>query len=232
MISHAKDATRIANFGTDFDCIGTQAIETSEGAEARRVTLEGREQLEVYDNQKRLVFRFDTVTGEATLNVPQGDLKLNCERGDIELNAAGAVRTKSRAFEVFTTQRVVFAVIGQLGRALSRLVMKDGGLQAECPSVNLKARDIAMNCDKSRLQSRRCEIDSETTRLRSQRHTTETEVLQESSTTRFQDTKDMSQVRTGRARTLIAGLCQFRAKKAMMRSEEDFKITGDKVHLG
>jgi hypothetical protein len=40
------------------------------------------------------------------------------------------------------------------------------------------------------------------------------------------------QVKAGRMRALLAGTYHFKAKKAFMKAEDDFKVNADKIHLG
>ena len=96
-------------------------LTTSEGASARCVEFEQREQLEVRDANQQLVFRFDPQTGQATLNVPQGNLRLVCETGDIELEAAGAIRTRSEQVDIEAREKLSLSVLSNLGRCISRL---------------------------------------------------------------------------------------------------------------
>ena len=41
-----------------------------------------------------------------------------------------------------------------------------------------------------------------------------------------------AQLTAGRVRSLIEGAYQLRSKEAFLKSEEDFKIDGEKIHLG
>lgn len=48
----------------------------------------------------------------------------------------------------------------------------------------------------------------------------------------YRTVKQLTQLRTGRLRTLVDETYQFKADKVFMKSEEDFKIKGEKIHLG
>ena len=43
---------------------------------------------------------------------------------------------------------------------------------------------------------------------------------------------ELTQLKTGRMRTLVDETYQFKANKAFMKSEDDFKIKGEKIYLG
>ena len=48
----------------------------------------------------------------------------------------------------------------------------------------------------------------------------------------YRTVEQLSQLKTGRMRTLIESTYHLKAKKAFLRSEEDFKVKADKIHLG
>jgi hypothetical protein len=48
----------------------------------------------------------------------------------------------------------------------------------------------------------------------------------------YRTVKQLTQLRTGRLRTLVDETYQFKADKVFMKSEDDFKVKGEKIHLG
>jgi len=48
----------------------------------------------------------------------------------------------------------------------------------------------------------------------------------------YRNVTQLTQLRTGRMRTLVDETYQFKANKAFMKAEDDFKIKGEKIHLG
>ena len=48
----------------------------------------------------------------------------------------------------------------------------------------------------------------------------------------YRTVAQLTQLRTGRMRTLVDETYQFKADKVFMKSEDDFKIKGEKIHLG
>lgn len=207
-------------------------VETSCGASARKVEREGREQLEVYDSQDQLMFRFDPLTGGATLNVPKGNLSLNCEQGDIELNAAGAVRTSCRDFDVLATKRVSIALVEGVKKCLSRLLFRGGSIETKSSDVCIRAKNTKIESQETSIRGHRYDVKSDAIKMKSTRQAIETDVLEESSIRRMQKTESVSEIKAGRVRTIVSGLLQYRAKKAMMSAEGDYKINGEKIHLG
>jgi hypothetical protein len=48
----------------------------------------------------------------------------------------------------------------------------------------------------------------------------------------YRTVAQLTQLRSGRMRTLVDETYQFKANKAFLKSEDDFKIKGEKIHLG
>jgi hypothetical protein len=48
----------------------------------------------------------------------------------------------------------------------------------------------------------------------------------------YRTVEQLSQLKTGRMRTLVDSTFHFKAKKAFLKAEEDYKIKAEKIHLG
>lgn len=65
-----------------------------------------------------------------------------------------------------------------------------------------------------------------------QRLETFTDTLIEQAKNVYRSVAQLTQLRTGRMRTFVDETYQFKANKAFLKSEDDFKIKGEKIHLG
>jgi hypothetical protein len=48
----------------------------------------------------------------------------------------------------------------------------------------------------------------------------------------YNTVEQLSQLKTGRMRTLVKSTFHLKAKNSMLKSEEDFKVRAEKIHLG
>ena len=48
----------------------------------------------------------------------------------------------------------------------------------------------------------------------------------------YRTISELSQLKAGRQRTLIENSCHMKARKMILKSETDFKVKADKIHLG
>ncbi len=58
------------------------------------------------------------------------------------------------------------------------------------------------------------------------------ETLVEKARNTYRTVEQLTQLRAGRMRTLVDQTFQFKSRKVLLKSEEDFKIRGERIHLG
>jgi hypothetical protein len=75
-------------------------------------------------------------------------------------------------------------------------------------------------------------IKADSARWMVSRLETVVETLVEKARSTYRTVEKLAQLRTGRMRTLVDQTFQFKSRKAFLKSEEDFKIKGKRIHLG
>ncbi|MBF0233544.1 MAG: DUF3540 domain-containing protein [Desulfamplus sp.] len=69
-------------------------------------------------------------------------------------------------------------------------------------------------------------------KLMAHRLETAVDTVMEKSINVYRTVENLAQVTAGRMRTLVQGTSHFKSRKAVFKAEKDFKIKGDKIHLG
>ncbi len=92
-------------------------------------------------------------------------------------------------------------------------------------TVRIGGRAIEMNSNALR-------IKAASARWIVNRLETLAETLFEKARNSYRTVEQLMQLRSGRMRTLVDQTYQFKSHKAFLKSEEDFKIKGEKIHLG
>lgn len=72
----------------------------------------------------------------------------------------------------------------------------------------------------------------ENIRLVAKKMETLVETIMEKATNVYRAVEKLTQLKTGRMRTLVEGTSHLITRKAFYKAEEDFKIKGEKIHLG
>ena len=68
--------------------------------------------------------------------------------------------------------------------------------------------------------------------LAAQRLETRAETVVEKAANVYQTVEELTQLQTGRMRTLVDGSCHLKARDAFLKAEQDFKVDGNQIHLG
>jgi hypothetical protein len=106
-------------------------------------------------------------------------------------------------------------------------------LNTEDGDIELRsARNVRIGGCNIEMNSRQLNIKVESARWIVQRLETLAETLVEKARNAYRTVEQLAQLRTGRMRTLVDQTFLFKSQKAFLKSEEDFKIKGEKIHLG
>jgi hypothetical protein len=93
-----------------------------------------------------------------------------------------------------------------------KFVTKEGSISFE------SAREIRFGAQTVRVTARRMEMVIETLVCKARNV--------------FQKVEELTQVQSGRLRTLVKAAFLLKARNVSMRAEQDFKVDGEKIHLG
>ena len=210
----------------------TPQVETRAGGTASVVEDEEGERIEVRDNDDNLVLRYDPSTGAAHLRVPQGGLSVAAPDGDLTLAAGGTVRLHGESVEVSARSRVRLMVHDLAGRALSTLRMGRQSTQISTPRARLDAHRTDVALGRASISGDHLETRASSIRTTAERIETVADRVTERVGSAYRNVKELLQTRAGRVRTLVSGTWRARSKRADLRSEENFKVDGRRIHLG
>ena len=202
--------------------ISEQRLVSRAGATAALREEAGHERIEVRDSRSRLLFELDPATGRTVVWAPDGDLSFRAQ-GDVEFVAAGSVRCRA--------EKEVTLEAGE-GRARSTLSLgsRVAALSSEALRLAADSADLAFtraNVTSSELRAKVTDAKIVMSRLE-----TITDRLFEQARSVFRTVEDLSQLKTGRARTLVREGYDLRAGHASIEAEAEVKIDGKAIHLG
>lgn len=203
------DTVLAAGDNDDFYIIGVlgssanDRLTLTSGATAEIVESPEEEKLKVFSKQGGLIFEYDAKTGKSRVDIPEGDLELVTKDGNIDFISAKDIRFVSKN------------------------------------SIDIKSRKMGMTADRGEIHIEDTKYTGktvsgriDTVKLIVKRLETIAENMIEKAKNVYRTVEKLSQLKTGRLRTLVKETSQFKSKKAFFKADEDFKIKGDKIHLG
>jgi len=134
-----------------------------------------------------------------------------------------------------------FYAIGVLSRGKGVDENKGGGLILEQHTVTGKTRVVIEKGDLEFVtkegsisfeSAREIRLGAQTVRMTSRRMEMITETLVSKAKNVFHKVEQLVQVQAGRMRTLVKAAFLLKGQNVSMRAEKDFKVDGEKIHLG
>jgi hypothetical protein len=106
-------------------------------------------------------------------------------------------------------------------------------LSTEDGDIELRsARNVRISGHRMEMDGHELYFKATSSRWIIDRMETLAETLVEKACNAYRTIEQLAQIKTGRMRTLVDQTFQFKSRRAFLKSEEDFKIKGEKIHLG
>lgn len=181
-------------------------VRTPCGAQAR-VAADGAT-LQVFGPRQELLFEYDDEKRCARV-VSQGDIEF-AAGGRIDLQGANGIRVGGARVEVEA----------------------DHDLQLASPRVALTGGRADVCVEETEISGDKLVARYRSVRLVANRLERVAKTVVERTNNLYQTVKGLGQTRAGRLRTLVEGTLHTRSRKAVHRTQEDFKVKAEKIHLG
>lgn len=179
-----------------------------------------------------LLFEYDSDRRISKFHAPQGDLELAADKGDLNLRANGMVRIMGQSVEILGGRKIRWAIRDAVGKIASSFTLQRRRIACKTEAIELNAKQSQLSVDETAIKGQRCDTEIDQMRLRSTSIETTTDTLVESANNVYRNVKDLAQIAAGRMKTFVDSIYHFRTKTAYLRSDDDFKIQGDQIHLG
>ncbi len=212
---------------------GRGELVLASGARAEVDGPPGAERLKVLSARGELIFEHDPLTGRSRVGVPAGDLEIVTPDGNIDFIAARGVRFFAKdAIEMKSLSGIDMAVADAESEILSSLDLRPGRVGLRGTELALTARRGELRIDETEVAGRRLHGAIANVTLAMDRCETMVGTLVEKARNVYRTVAELTQLRTGRLRTLVRDTYQLRSRTALLRADQDFKVDGEKIHLG
>jgi hypothetical protein len=209
-----------------------QKIETQSGAFA---TLDGdgdEQVMRVFSPTGELVFEYDPKAGKSKMTQLNGDFEFVAPHGDITLCAGRDVRLAGRTIWLNSRAGVQLAVQGAAQRLRSCFTISRRKAKIQSTNLEIESQRGEIRIENSRFSGQKMSGNFGQARWVVGRLETTAETIIQITGSFFQKVETLAQLNAGRVRSLIRSTFHLKANKAYMKSEKDFKVDGEKIHLG
>ena len=211
-------------------------ISAKNGAWATLTEEGGDERLQVFSATNELVFEFDPEKGITRVVIPSGDLELVTQNGGIKLDSAKDVSISGENVDISANEQLSLNVIDTTKALLrpigSTLRLLPEKLKLGSQQLELAAQQARIDAQELRYRGERFDGVIEQSLLVAEKVETVAKSLIQKSENFYSTVKKLSQSKSGRVRQLVEGTLHVKSKKALHKTEEDFKVRAEKIHLG
>ncbi len=210
-----------------------QSITLKNGSGARVDRSSGNEILQVHSASGEIIFEYDADNNRTTLHIQKGDLDFMVPNGNINMVAGQNIRLFGQnTVDVASQNSVSLATHGLFGEPHSSFRLKQMQTDCKTGSLNISSRYGNMVTEESHFVSDRFHARFKLIRMAADKCETIAKTIIEKARNVFRRVEGTNEVKAGRQRTMINGTYHVKSKKAFLKSEEDYKIKADKIHLG
>ena len=207
-------------------------ITLSKGTQAETEGSPGEQCLNVFSPNNELIFQYDEKSGNARVNMEAGDIEFVTENGNITFAANKEIMFHGRSIGMTGAKGICLGVMDTLGKLRSALTLQAGTAKVNSPEVGIEAERGNFRIEDMRYTGQRLLSKIGQAKLKIDRLESAAATVIARAKNVFQTVEQLSQIKAGRMRTLVDKTFHFKSKKAFLKSEEDYKIKAEKIHLG
>ncbi len=188
--------------------------------------------ISVFSRKKELLFEYDEKNGKARINLESGDIEFITRNGNIRFAAGKDILLNGQTIGITSRTGMVMGVLDKLGKLKSALTMKANDLQLNSQEVAIEAQKGNLQINETTITGKKLDANFESSKITTNRLETVAHTIISKAKNIYNTVEQLSQLKTGRMRTLVKNTFYLKSKKSMLKSDEDFKVRADKIHLG
>jgi hypothetical protein len=219
--------------------IGILELQTENKSSGNRIVLEGGTQaardgqsISIYSRKKELLFEYNEKNGKTRINLESGDIEFISRNGNISFAAGKDILLNGKTVGITSRSGTVVGNLDSQGNLNSALSMKKDELSLESSAIGVTAKQGELRIDETAFTGKKITANIGLVKLVSDRLETLAQTVMSRAKNVYRTVEELCQLKTGRMRTLVKNTFHLKSKNAMLKSEEDFKVRADKIHLG
>jgi len=134
--------------------------------------------------------------------------------------------------ELASRSNVQLSVADAFGQLISSLSIRPKRLKLNSAQIDMAANKSEIHIEETHYLGKKFRAKIEDSQIIAGKLTTIAKSITEKAKNVYKTVEQLTQLRTGRMRTLVNSTFHLKAKKTYMKAEDDFKINADKIHLG
>ncbi len=207
-------------------------LTTADGSYAFIKKNNSEEKILINSRDGETIFEYDSLSGKSRLNVRSGNLEF-ASNGNISFFSEGNINFKSKQFiEMESSHGIRISLKDVIGKILSSISLNPRKIKMNSPGLNIASQKAEIQIENSRFIGSNFSATLKNIKVAAGRVESITNDIISRAKNVYNDVEELIQVKAGRIRTLVKSTLHIKSKNSYLRSEEDFKVNAEKIHLG
>ena len=180
-----------------------------------------------------LIFEYDPETGKSRVNIQSGDLEFVTKNGNINFVSEQDIRfTSKHSIAMESRYGICMSITNAVGKVISSMSFKSRRMKLSSPELSIAAQRGEIQIKDSRyIGGTFSGTVKDAKFIVGKLETLANDVIGKARNV-YKTVEGLTQLKTGRMRTLVDSTLHIKTKKTYLKSQEDFKVKADKIHLG
>lgn len=207
-------------------------IRMADGAIARLEGPPDNEALRLYSRDNELLIDYQSETGTVIVHAPSGNLEFSADNGSIGFHSAKDIRIDGNHVGLNARHDLHLGVQDSTHGTGPSMTMKTRKMELIAPVVDLTAQRAQLFLQETRIAGKKLFGRIGDVQFISRKIESVADTVMAKARNMYRTISELSQLKAGRQRTLIEKTSHMKARKTIMKSEQDFKVKAEKIHLG
>ncbi|HVO74257.1 MAG TPA: DUF3540 domain-containing protein [Ignavibacteriaceae bacterium] len=185
----------------------------------------------VHSKKGELIFEYDPNSGKCVINSQPGDIEFR--GGNISFLSEGNINLKSRQIiQIESSGGIMLSVKNIIDKLQSSMFLDKIRMKLSSSSLNIISKRADLQIESSRYLGNNFFLVMKHAKIIAGKFETIANDIVTRAKNVFKTVDQLTQLKTGRMRTLVKSTLHIKSKNSYQYSEEDFKVNAEKIHLG
>jgi hypothetical protein len=207
-------------------------IHLADGAVARIDRTSNNESLKLYSRKNELLIDYQSQTGTVRVNAASGNLEFTAANGSIAFHSAKDIRIDGNHVGINARTDLQLGIQGPQEATGPAISMQNRKMHLTAPVFDLTAQRAQLFLQETRIAGKKLLGRIGNVQFISRKIESVADTVLARAKNVYRTIAQLSQLRAGRQRTLIENTSHMKAQKTILKSETDFKVKAQKIHLG
>ncbi|MBN1290610.1 MAG: DUF3540 domain-containing protein [Candidatus Latescibacteria bacterium] len=209
------------------------SLETQDGAKALISGQPDEEKLQFFSQDGELIFEYNSRTRKSHITVPSGDLDVRTAKGDINFTSTqGILFSAENPIEMQSSRGIKMTVPDKNTETVSFVQIQSQHIDLESSKFGVSAQKGMLQIEETEYEGLVLDVAMYSVKCVMKRFESVSDTVIENIKNVYRKVKGLTQLQTGRMRTIVESTYQLKSNKTILKAEDDFKIKGEKIYLG